>query len=58
MPQNNNGTALIEIQPNTLYPTDFIIQRNVTGNVYNRGGGGFEMIYKGTIPQKHLIRLK
>ena len=58
LPQNNNGGAIIEVRPNTLYPKDFLIQRNVTGNVYNRGGGGYEMIYNGWISKDNIFRIK
>ena len=58
LPPHNTGTALLEIRPNTLYPKDFILMRPVTGNVYNRGGGGYEMIYKGTIHSEKIIRIK
>ena len=58
LPQNNTGKALLEIHTNTLYPKDFIIQRRVTGNVFNRGGGGYEMIYKGTIPSNNFRRIR
>ena len=58
LPQNNNGLAIIEVRPNTLYPKDFLIQRNVVGNVYNRGGGGYEMIHHGWISNKNIFRIK
>jgi hypothetical protein len=35
-----------------------LIQRNITGNVYMRGGGGFEIIYKGSINTEYLFRVK
>lgn len=58
LPQDNTATSVLKVHPNTLYPKDFIIQRSVTGNVYHRGGGGYEMIYKGTIPTNSLQRIK
>ena len=47
-----------EVRPNTLYPKDFIIQRRVAGNVFFRGGGGYEMIHKGAIPINNIRRIK
>lgn len=58
LPQNNTGEAIFEVRPNTLYPKDFIIQRRVTGNVFFRGGGGYEMIHKGAIPINNIQRIK
>ena len=58
LPQNNTGEAIFEVRPNTLYPKDFIIQRRVTGNVFFRGGGGYEMIHKGAIPINNIRRIK
>jgi len=58
LPQSNTAKSLILIKPNSIYPENFILQRNVTGNVYFRGGGGYEFIYKGTIPNNSLIRIK
>ncbi|MDR0865892.1 MAG: hypothetical protein LBO74_13315, partial [Candidatus Symbiothrix sp.] len=58
LPSENAAESLILVKPNSIYPQDIILQRSVTGNVYGRGGGGYEMIYNGTINTKHLIRLK
>ncbi|MDR1628197.1 MAG: hypothetical protein LBR79_05430 [Oscillospiraceae bacterium] len=58
LPQSNTAESLILLKPNSIYPRNFILQRNVTGNVYLRGGGGYEFIYKRTIPNKYLIRIK
>ena len=47
-PQSNTDESLIQVKPNSIYPKSMLIQRNVTGNVYMRGGGGFEIIYTGS----------
>jgi len=58
LPPGNTGDALIMVKPNSVYPKDIIYQGNVQGNIYGRGGGGYEMIYKGTINTKYLLRLR
>jgi RHS repeat-associated protein len=58
LPLKNTAESAIIVKPNSIYPKNIILQRNVTGNVYGRGGGGYEMIYKGTIHTKYLLRLK
>jgi hypothetical protein len=58
LPNSNTAKALIMVKPNSIYPSNIIHQGNVTGNVYYRGGGGYELIYRGTIPNKYLIRVK
>ena len=57
LPQNNNAEALIMIKPNSIYPKNIILQGNVQGNINYRGGGGYEIVYKGTINSKYLIRV-
>ena len=58
LPSNNNAEALIMVKPNSIHPRNIIHQGNVTGNVHNRGGGGFELIHRGTIETRHLLRLR
>ena len=58
LPQGNTAESLIMIKPNSIYPKDIIHQGNVQGNFYGRGGGGYEMIYRGTINSKYLLRLR
>jgi hypothetical protein len=58
LPQDNTAESLIMVKPNSIYPSDILLQRNVTGNVFGRGGGGYKIIYKGTINSKHLLRLR
>lgn len=57
LPQSNTAESLIMIKPNSIYPKNIIHQGNVQGNFYGRGGG-YEMIYRGTINQKYLLRLR
>lgn len=58
LPQSNTAESLIQLKPNSIYPKNMLIQRNITGNVYMRGGGGFEIIYKGSINTEYLFRVK
>jgi len=58
LPSDNTAESLIMIKPNSIYPKNIIYQGNVQGNIYGRGGGGYEMIYKGTVNTKYLLRLK
>ncbi|MFN3712212.1 MAG: RHS repeat-associated core domain-containing protein [Alcanivoracaceae bacterium] len=58
LPQNNTAGALFEISTKGLNPSKVLLQRDVTGNVFNRGGGGFEILFDGPIPLEFVTRIK
>jgi len=58
LPQKNTAKALFEVNAKALDPSKISNARRVTGNVFNRGGGGTEMLYEGTIPLDAIKRIK
>jgi hypothetical protein len=58
LPQKNTASALFEVTTEGLDPSKIILQRRVTGNVYNRGGGGIEILYDGPIPLENVRRVR
>ena len=49
LPENHIPNFKITVNGAALDPSKIMIIRRVTGNVYNQGGGGWEVIYKGQI---------
>jgi hypothetical protein len=58
LPQKNTASALFEVTTEGLDPSRIILQRRVPGNVFNRGGGGFEILYDGPIPLENVRRVR
>lgn len=58
LPQKNTAQAMFEISTDGLSSSKVILQRRVTGNVFNRGGGGTEILYDGTIPLDNVKRIR
>jgi hypothetical protein len=44
--------------PRGLDPSKVLIMRRANGNVYNRGGGGPEILYDGPIPLEIVKRVR
>jgi len=58
LPQKNTGKALFEITTRGLDPSKLLLQQRVPGNVFNRGGGGVEILYEGPIPLENVRRVR
>jgi RHS repeat-associated protein len=58
LPQKNTAKALFEVNTKALDPSKISNIRRVTGNVFNRGGGGTEILYEGTIPLDAIKRIQ
>lgn len=50
------ASAVFEISTKGLDASRVIPQRPVTGNVFNRGGGGTEILVDGPIPLENVTR--
>jgi hypothetical protein len=50
LPQHNTATVVFEIPASALKKEMVELIRRVTGNIDNRPGGGWEVIYRGFIP--------
>lgn len=58
LPPHNSGTAVFRVNADGLDPGQVILQRRVTGNVFSRGGGGWELVYDGTVPLDYVERIR
>ena len=58
LPQKNTATSLFQISTDGLDSSKVLINRRVNGNVFDRGGGGTEILYNGTIPLENVKRIK
>ena len=58
LPQRNTATALFRVPTAGLDPSRVVFQRRVTGNVFNRAGGGWEVGYDGLIPFEYIEKVK
>lgn len=58
LPPGNTAKAAFQINTKGLDPSLFGKIQRVTGNVYNRGGGGTEVTYSGKIPKSNVKRIK
>src|SRR5712692_11345759 len=58
LPQGNTGGSLFQISTEGLDTSKVMLQRRVPGNVFNRGGGGYEVLYNGPIPLENVTRIR
>jgi len=58
LPPKNTAQALFRISTKGLDQSKILLQRRVPGNVFNRAGGGFEVLFEGPIPLEHVTRFK
>ena len=58
LPSHNTATAVFEVDLSKVDTSKMSDISTVTGNVYNRGGGGVEFIYDGTIPIDAVTRVR
>lgn len=57
LPNTNTATTVIEVSSEAINPENIVRSGNVTGNVFGKGGGGVEVIYRGQI-NKDLLNAK
>ena len=53
LPSHNTAEVLIEVSSKGIDASKIVIMRRVTGNVFNRPGGGWEILYEGVIKNKY-----
>lgn len=58
LPQYNTATSLFELDFSALNSSQIQMMRRVTGSVYNQGGGGFEILYNGTVDLSSITRIR
>ena len=58
LPQRNTAEAVFRVSTEGLDPARILLQRRVTGNVFGRGGGGYEFLYEGGIPLEFVERMR
>jgi len=58
LPPGNTGRAVFAVDAGALNPSNLVRTGRVTGNVFNRAGGGAEFVYNQTVPRSALTRIK
>ena len=58
LPQTNTAEALFRVESAALQSENISMIRQVTGNVFGRGGGGTEILYNGRVPMSAVTRLQ
>ena len=56
LPRHNTATHIFAVSKNLLDPNRVLLVRRVTGNVFNRPGGGIEVLYQGPVYRPQLLR--
>ena len=55
LPSHNTATHIFAVPKNLLDPNRVLLIRRVTGNVFNRPGGGVEILYRGPVYGPQLV---
>lgn len=58
LPTRNTGTAVFAVDARVLDSVNLVRTGRVTGNVFNRAGGGTEFVFNQTIPPGYFTRIR